>query len=144
MDILLGFIEILPSFSVGRANRGTETIPEGRWGLIYCNDPDIWFDVPFGEDGLPLPTPDWEVGEDENAPFTVEEEMYLGAYSEFAGALKLTPHRGHLLYTECLAAGYDPGNDGNAASWLWDRVVNKIREKMLATPDVRFVHASRN
>lgn len=88
----------------------------GRWGLIFCNDPEFYFRIPDGA----------IVGDD------VEDNIdYWNAYEEFRDVFMLSVRDGYLLYVKCLDLGYDPEAEDapSVEYWLWNQLLTKIHNK---------------
>lgn len=93
-----------------------DVVPQGWWGLIFCNDPEFYFRIPDGS----------LVGDG------VEDNIdYWNAYEDFLAVFKLPVRDGYELYAKCLSLGYDPKAEEatSVEFWLWSQLLERIHKQ---------------
>lgn len=128
----LYWYNVIPGYTLIRAQRDGSFMKAGQWGLVECNDPTyVWDDEPW-------PHPTFGMTDDEEdaywratpggryAPSSYEEQIEafqddISRFAEGEGA-PATPEMGHKLVEACIKAGWTRERHDRIAEWLWSHL----------------------
>lgn len=114
--------EVLPGFSLMRAQKEGTRWHAGHWGLVECNDPTVTWT------SKPQPSPVYGMTDEEEEEWFKKHEddhelidSALGHVpDDFRNAFQIHPNTGYKLVTAAKQRGYNPKTSGDIINWLWE------------------------
>ena len=115
--------DIIPGFSLMRANKDGQHWKNGWYGLVESNDPSIVFEGPLLRDETA------GMADDEINALLGDENIVLDAFltagEKFGEALELDAYTGYRLVAACIKEGFNPKEDGAVQFWLMHHMAIK-------------------
>lgn len=106
--------DVLPGWTLMRAQKDGNIMEAGQYGLLRCNDPDaVWTGAPQIEPPEGRPS---EWGD------------YVDGIGEFKEALVLRPEVGWELTKAAMERGYSSDEHGLLSFWLWDHLAKCMKQ----------------
>ena len=124
------FGEPIPGWYLMRATKDGIKWKSGEWGLVFRNDPDLYWT------STPTPSALFNIqDEDEQEAWLQANKgtpeyvrVWMEVPHDFATAFMMEPGLGYDLVTAAMKRGYDPETSGDFTTWFFDLLGEHLKD----------------